>query len=139
MSGCATPDQIPEARGASTQRRRRGRTAFLSGAVAEEAVARAYGRRGAELLETRWRGKGGEIDLLVKEAGVYVVCEVKKARRIDDALGRLRPAQMRRIQAAASEYLGKTPDGQLSEVRFDLAAVDGTGRVEIIENAFGHF
>lgn len=121
------------------RRRERGRRANLSGAAAERIVAQAYDRRGADLLETRWRGKGGEIDLIFLDAGVYVFCEVKAARSFDAAAARLRPAQMRRIHAAASEYLEFTPHGQLSEVRFDLALVDGAGRAEIIENAFGHF
>lgn len=121
------------------QRRERGRRACLSGAAAERLVARAYDRMGADLLETRWRGQGGEIDLIFQDGDVYVFCEVKAARSFDEATTRLRPAQMRRIHAAASEYLARTPSGQLSEVRFDLAVVDGSGSAEIIENAFGHF
>jgi putative endonuclease len=120
-------------------RRRRGRVAYLAGDAAEKAAATAYDRRGADLIETRWRGRGGEIDLILVQDGVHVFCEVKAARRLDDAIASLRPAQMARIRSAASEYLARTPLGQLSEVRFDLAAVDRSGRVEIIENAFGHF
>ena len=98
-----------------------------------------YDRRGVDLLETRWRGRGGEIDLILRDGPELVFCEVKAARTPDDAIMRLRPAQMRRIHAAASEYLGLVPEGQLAQVRFDLAVVDGTGRADIIENAFGHF
>ena len=43
---------------------------------------------------------------------------------------------MDRIIAAGSEFLAGEPKGQLTEVRFDLAVVDQTGRIEIIENAF---
>lgn len=120
-------------------KRRRGKRAYLSGVSAEEAVARAYDRRGADLLETRWRGQAGEIDLIFLEDGVYVFCEVKKARSFDAAAERLRPDQMQRIHVAASEYLGNTPEGQLSDVRFDLAVVDARGQVETREGAFSHF
>jgi len=120
-------------------RRDRGRRACLTGAEGERAVARAYARRGAALLATRWRGAGGEIDLVVLLAGVHIFCEVKTARSFDAAAARLQPAQMRRVHAAAAEFLAQAPDGQLSEVRFDLAVVDRHGRVEIAENAFGHF
>lgn len=120
-------------------RRRRGQRAYLSGCAAEKTAATGYDRRGADLLETRWRGKGGEIDLIFHQNGIYIFCEVKKAASVDEAAGRLQRRQMQRIHAAASEYLSHTPDGQLSEVRFDLAVVDDTGRLEIIENAFGHF
>ncbi len=125
--------------GAARAKRRRGRRAYLSGLSAERAVAQAYDRRGADLLDTRWRGQGGEIDLIFLEDGVYVFCEVKQARSFGAAAERLRPDQMRRIHAAASEYLAHTPMGQLSDVRFDLAAVDGQGRVELREAAFSHF
>lgn len=120
-------------------KRRRGKRAYLSGLGGEEAVAREYDRRGADLLETRWRGQAGEIDLIFLQDGVYVFCEVKKARCFDAAADRLRPDQMQRIHVAASEYLVNTPDGQLSEVRFDLALVDGRGQVEIRDGAFSHF
>lgn len=120
-------------------RRDRGRRAYLSGVSAEKTVAMAYAARGAELLETRWRGQGGEIDLIFLEHGVYVFCEVKKACSFDAAAERLLPDQMRRIHAAASEYLAFTPRGQLSEVRFDLAVSDDQGRVEIRDGAFSHF
>ncbi len=120
-------------------RRRRGRRNYLSGLSAERAVAAEYDRRGADLIETRWRGQGGEIDLIFLHRGVYVFCEVKKARSFDEAAMRLCPAQARRIHVAASEYLGHTPAGQLSQVRFDLALADDAGRIEIREGAFSHF
>lgn len=127
------------ARTVTPARRRRGRRAYLSGLSAEAAVAGAYDRRGADLLATRWRGQAGEIDLILLHDGVYVFCEVKKARSFDAAAERLTLAQARRIRAAASEYLGQTPKGQLSEVRFDLALVDEAGRIDLREAAFSHF
>ena len=66
-------------------------------------------------------------------------CEVKKAASFDLALDRVRPGQIQRIFNAASEYLGQTPEGQLAPVRFDLALVDVTGDLRILENAFGDF
>ncbi|QFT82618.1 hypothetical protein FIU89_18470 [Roseovarius sp. THAF27] len=121
------------------RRRERGQRAYHKGASAEKSVALEYDRRGVDLLETRWRGQGGEIDLIFLDRGVYVFCEVKASDTVDSAMALLRPAQMQRIHVAASEYLGQTPEGQLSEVRFDLAVVDGQGAVTVMENAFGHF
>jgi len=120
-------------------KRRRGRRAYLSGLSAEHAVASAYDARGADLLAIRWRGQGGEIDLVLLQDGVYVFCEVKKARCFDEAALRLRPTQIGRIRAAAAEYLGLTPKGQLSEVRFDLALANDRGEIEIREGGFSHF
>lgn len=120
-------------------RRERGQRAYLSGAAAEAAVAAQYARAGAHLRDLRWRGQGGEIDLIFEDRGQIVFCEVKCAATHDAAMSRLRPAQVSRIMAAASEYMGSLPLGQLSEVRFDLATVAGNGEVRIVQSAFEHF
>ena len=121
------------------RKREAGRRAYLSGDSAERSVIADYQRHACNLLETRWRGQAGEIDLIVRDGPTYVFCEVKKARRFDIAMSRLRPAQMRRIYSAAEEFLGTVPEGLLAEVRFDLALVDERGAIEIVQNAFGHF
>lgn len=131
MTGTSPP--LPPAR------RDRGRRAHLSGLSAEGAVVRHMTRRGLRLVAERWRGRGGEIDQIYRDGGILVFVEVKKARSFDAALRSLREAQVLRIHAAASEYLEHAPAGQLSDVRFDLALVDGAGAVRILENAFGHF
>ncbi|MFK7940197.1 MAG: YraN family protein [Roseovarius sp.] len=122
-----------------TARKLRGKRAFLAGMAAEDVVERHYTKCGAVQTARRWRGKGGEIDLIYTENDVIVFVEVKKARSFDAAVHHLTEAQMYRIHAAASEYLGHTEKGQLSEVRFDLALVNETGEVRITQNAFGHF
>ena len=45
---------------------------------------------------------------------------------------------MTRLYASGEEYLGQMPKGSLTEVRFDVALVNGRGEVHVIENAFGH-
>lgn len=120
-------------------RRVRGKRAHLSGMAAEDIAQRGYAARGARVLTRRWRGAGGEIDLVLRDADTYIFCEVKKAATLDLALQRVRPGQVRRIFNAASEYLGHTSEGQLAPVRFDIALVGVTGELHIMENAFDHF
>ncbi|QGX97318.1 hypothetical protein EI983_03100 [Roseovarius faecimaris] len=120
-------------------RRLRGKSNYLSGLAAESAVRRRYETTGAVLAAERWRGQGGEIDLIFLEGDVIVFVEVKKGPSFEWALTRLSEAQMMRIHRSAAEFLGTTPRGQLSEVRFDLALVDQSGAVQVMENAFGHF
>ena len=122
-------------------RRRRGRTADRAGRAAEGAVARHYARTGLAVVEARWRGLAGEIDLVLRdgegtEAGLVFV-EVKAARGHAEAARALTPRQVARLLEAGAEYLGTQPMGQLTEARFDVALVDRSGRVEIIENALG--
>ncbi|WP_319825680.1 YraN family protein [Thalassovita sp.] len=123
----------------ATSRQHAGKRADLFGRSAEDRVAQTYLRRGADLLARRWRGSAGEIDLIFREAGAVVFVEVKAAKSINAAIASLRSAQMRRIHAAAEEFLATEPSGSLTDVRFDLACCDQYGRTELIENAFGHF
>jgi putative endonuclease len=111
--------------------------AHAAGAAAEESVAQHYGRAGCAVAARRWRGASGEIDLIAQEGDGLVFVEVKRARSLSEAALRLTGRQIDRIVAAATEYLATTPLGQQTPVRFDLALVDGIGRVEIVENAFG--
>ena len=117
--------------------RRRGERAYLAGAAAEEIVARHYERRGYAVAARRWRGGGGEIDLILRSGAQVVFVEVKHSKTFDTAVLRITPRQMQRIAASAAQFLDGEPSGQLSEARIDVALVDGQGRVEILENAFG--
>lgn len=54
----------------------KGKRAYLSGLAAEQSVIRAYGARGVSVLQSRWRGQGGEIDLILCDPENYVFCEV---------------------------------------------------------------
>jgi putative endonuclease len=117
-------------------RQQRGKIASLTGRMAEESVTRLYQSRGAELLETRWRGKAGEIDLILRDGEELVFVEVKASITHAAAAQRLLPAQMRRIMQAACEYCDAAGFGQDVPMRFDAALVDELGRVDLIPNAF---
>ncbi|KIN75091.1 UPF0102 protein [Sulfitobacter noctilucae] len=119
-------------------RHHRGRTAFHAGLAAEHRIAQDYERRGFAVARRRWRGSGGEIDLILQDGTGLVFVEVKQSRSIARAAESLSPRQMQRIYASAEEFLGTQPLGSLTNVRFDVALVDGTGDMQIIENAFGH-
>jgi putative endonuclease len=113
-----------------------GLVSFRAGLAAEEAVARHYGRSGRPIAATRWRGQGGEIDLIARNGAEVIFIEVKQAATHDIAAERVTPRQMARIAVAASEFLAGEPDGQNTLMRFDVALVDGHGEIRIHENAF---
>ena len=115
-----------------------GLTSYHAGVAAEAAVERAYRRAGLKVRSRRWRGTGGEIDLIVQDGRGLIFVEVKKSRTRDAAALRLNRRQMHRIYSSASEFLAGEPMGQLTDARFDVALVDATGCVDVIENAFGH-
>lgn len=123
--------------GAEGRAERRGRTAHHLGLAAEEVVARHYARLGHALVEARWRGTSGEIDLVLSDGDGLLLVEVKAARDHARAAAALSPRQAERLLRAGEEYLGGRPLGQLTPVRFDLALVDRAGRVAVVENALG--
>lgn len=118
-------------------RSRRGAIGNIAGHMGEEAVIRHYQGLGHDLLASRWRGLGGEVDLIFRKDGIVVFVEVKASKTHAAAAERVSSAQIRRIFATASQFVGDLPDGQLTEMRFDAALVDATGRVAVIEAAFG--
>lgn len=113
-----------------------GALAYHAGLAAEDQVARVYIRRGARLVARRWRSRWGEIDLIFREGERVVFVEVKRAKRHGWALERVSPRQIARIHATAELYLEAEANGSLTEARVDFATVEGSGRVEILENAF---
>jgi putative endonuclease len=119
----------------SSQRQRRGATSYHAGASAENAIAQDYERRGYPVVRRRWRGKAGEIDLIVKDGDGLIFVEVKQSRTFEQALTHLTARQIGRIRKAVEEFLGTQPMGSLTEVRFDLALVNGYGESQVIENA----
>ena len=114
-----------------------GLAAYHAGLCAEDIVARDYARRGRPVAHRRWRGQAGEIDLIAREGDCVVFIEVKKSKTFDLAASHLGRRQMDRLCVAATEFLDGEPHGQLTNMRFDLALIDGRGAVQIIENAFG--
>ena len=115
-----------------------GAVSYHAGLAAEAQVARDYQSRGHPVCARRWRGKGGEIDLIARDGAGYIFVEVKKARDFARAVERVTRRQLQRIQAAATEFLGATATGLDTPARIDVALVNAVGEIDIIENAFGH-
>lgn len=111
-----------------------GKVSYLAGLAAEDVVEADYARRGHAIAARRWRGSHGELDLVLRDGDGLIVVEVKKARDFAQAAARITLAQLERIYGAVSEFVAEEPRGQLTNVRFDVALVDGAGRLEIMEN-----
>ncbi|WP_374646883.1 YraN family protein [Tabrizicola sp.] len=127
-------DFVPE----PVRRRRsaRGLANYHAGHAAEAAVARHYEGLGIPICARNWRGSGGEVDLIGRNGDEVVFVEVKYSRTHDLAASHVTPAQIARIFTTVDEFLGGEPRGLLTDVRIDLALVDGMGRIEVVENAF---
>lgn len=115
-----------------------GKTSYLAGLAAEDSVEADYARSGHDIAARRWRGRGGEIDIVARDGEGFIFIEVKKARDFARAAERITRRQMQRIFSAASEFAAGQPKGMLTPMRFDVALVNQAGERQIIENAFAH-
>jgi putative endonuclease len=113
-----------------------GARSYQAGLAAEDQVAQLYARSGRAVCARRWRGSAGEIDLIARDGNNLIFIEVKQSKTHAMAAEHLTPRQMARIYNTASEFLAGEPNGQLTDVRIDLAMVDAMGRIEVLENAY---
>ncbi|MDO9496145.1 MAG: YraN family protein [Nocardioides sp.] len=99
------------------------------GAYGETVAARHLAETGLRVLERNWRCDEGEIDLVLRDGDVLVVCEVKT--RTSDACGSpheaVSPAKLDRLRRLAHRWAGDH-DLQPPETRIDLVAVRLPGR-----------
>ncbi|MBP1758784.1 MAG: hypothetical protein H6Q61_1033 [Firmicutes bacterium] len=121
----------------------RGDTAAALGLWGEEQVAAYIKDLGGAIVETRWRCRFGELDL-VAQRGEYL-CFVEVKLRKSDAFAPARAfvtgSKQQKLKVAAEWYLAQHPTSL--QPRFDVAEVyaplgRGTSQPEIIywENAF---
>lgn len=124
----------------SGARQASGIMSYHAGLSAEQQVAALYQRTGLQIAAHRWRGRyGGEIDLVAREGDTVIFIEVKKSRTHVQAAERVSMRQMKRIWTSAEEFVSILPEAANLNMRFDVALVDGAGRIAILENAYCFF
>ena len=94
------------------------------GAYGEQVALRHLVEAGLVVLERNWRCDEGEIDLMMREGAVLVVCEVKTRR---SALGgtpheAITDAKLARLQRLGRRW-AEARDVVVDELRVDLVAV----------------
>ncbi len=96
----------------------------LLGERGETIAARHLVRRGMELLDRNWRCDAGEIDLVLRDGRVLVICEVKT--RTSEAFGTpleaVTRAKAERLRRLAVRWL-RAHDAHPDDVRIDLVGV----------------
>ena len=91
-------------------RQDRGTRARRDGRRSEWLCALWLLARGYRILGFRLRTVQAEIDLLALKAGVVVVVEVKRRRRLEDALEAVSWRQRQRLMRAAASLTARRPD-----------------------------
>ena len=109
-----------------------------TGAQAEQWAVRYLQRQGLKLVEQNYRGRFGEIDLIMQEGNSLVFVEVRLRRNADfgGAAASVDTRKQQRIIRTAQQYLAglaRTPP-----CRFDVVLMsDATGEnMQWLKNAF---
>ncbi len=94
------------------------------GAYGERLAADHLRRAGMTVLETNWRCRWGELDIVAREGDVLVVCEVKtrSSTRRGHPLEAVTPAKAARLRSLAAAWI-ETRQVRPGEVRVDLVGV----------------
>jgi len=106
-----------------------------------EAIAvRQLKKDGYKILETNYRTKLGEIDIVAKDQDTIVFVEVKARRSVHFGSPKwaVTAQKQRKISTVALYYL-KTTNQSNAKARFDVVTVtlnQDKSRVEVIKNAF---
>lgn len=114
---------------------RAGSTAYHNGLAAEDIAVRLYEAQNGQILETRWKRRSGEIDLIFSLNGQIVFVEVKARKTLELAAQSISQNQQQRMFNTAQLYLSESGAGLNAETRFDVVIVDRAGQAEILENA----
>ncbi|MFZ7126144.1 MAG: YraN family protein [Desulfobacterales bacterium] len=110
------------------------------GQSAERRAARFLRRSGYRILETNYRNRIGEIDIIAKDGDALVFVEVKARRsnRYGGPKAAVTHRKQRKISMTALAYLKETRQSDV-KARFDVVAVygqDNASAIELVRNAF---
>ncbi len=110
-----------------------------TGADHERQAAEYLTGKGMRVLETNYRCRQGEIDLIGRHQGYLVFVEVKYRSTFDKghALEAVDYRKQCRICRVADYYRYTHGLGEDESIRYDVVGIQGT-EVEWIQNAFSH-
>jgi putative endonuclease len=108
----------------------------VSGQLAENQAACHLEKKGLKVLARNFRCRGGEIDLVCRDARTLVFVEVRLRRNASfgGAGGSITATKQRRIILAAQHYLAAHASADC-DCRFDCVLLDGNG-IEWMRDAF---
>ncbi|OGN99311.1 MAG: hypothetical protein A2Y90_03985 [Chloroflexi bacterium RBG_13_52_12] len=112
-----------------------------TGILGEKIACDFLAKNGYEIIETNYRCRDGEVDIIAKQQGMLVFIEVrtKKSLQFGSPEESITQIKKERLKAVADHY-GQNHENLPPEWRIDVVAIqmDSSGkvsRIEIIENA----
>lgn len=90
----------------------------------EDRAARHLAAQGMVVLDRNWRGAAGEIDLVLRDGQVLVICEVKTRTSTSHGTPQeaITPVKLQRLRRLAAQWL-VAHELAVPEVRIDLVAI----------------
>lgn len=111
------------------------------GGSGEDAAAAYLTELGCEVLDRNWRCREGELDIVAREGGVLVVCEVKTRSGLGfgSPLEAVTELKARRLRRLAVRWLTEHRDtwSGFADIRFDVVAVLAEGDDTTIDHLRG--
>ncbi|MBA4210221.1 MAG: YraN family protein [Parvibaculum sp.] len=100
-----------------------GRAAHRLGLRAETLAALFLRLKGYRILARRLKTPAGEIDMVVRRGRSLAIIEVKARGDATGAAEALQLRQLKRLERAASHFLGRNPALASLDLRFDVVLV----------------
>ncbi len=111
-------------------------TNYARGVRAENQAAQYLEKQGYRILETRYKTKFGEIDLIVFKGEVLCFVEVKTRNTLSEALESVTPRSQKRIEQSALYFLSEYPEYSDKGMRFDVVAITSPFQITHLDNAW---
>lgn len=112
----------------------------VSGQAGEDLALEHLRAQGLRLLARNWRCRAGELDLVMLDGDTVVFVEVRCRRHLawGGALASVDARKQQKLVRAAQLYLLKEKRWSAHPCRFDVVALEGSGRQtpDWIRNAF---
>ena len=114
-----------------------------TGNLGEKLASEFLRGRGYDIIETNYRCREGEIDIVADDRGCLVFVEVrtKKSIQFGSPEESITPAKMQRLVASSSRYRqthsNLPPSWRIDVVAIELDSEYQPRRIELIENAVG--
>ena len=108
-----------------------------TGSEWERKAVEYLAQNGYTIIQTNYRCKIGEIDIIAKESDTLCFIEVKyrSDKRYGNAIEAVTPSKQNTIRKTALHYLVTVMHSDNIDCRFDVIGFDG-GEITIIKNAF---